>query len=251
MLRVTARDASLWRWFGGNEAVVEKSLAIDITPPTLELIADDRYINFGGVGAIVYKASADTARSGVRLGERVFPASRGRSKTSGPSPRLLRASLHAPPNARPCWSRPTRRQHARDAARLRAEKRPVQEEHPRAVRQLPQGKVAPLLTDVAARQGAPKDIFVASTRLRKENDDRIAAVTASDAVDLWKGAFSQLSNRRSRPTSPTIEPTPTTRSRSTPLITSATTWRHEAQPGRSGNSGTVAFVGDLASTATR
>ena len=53
VLRVTARDASLWR---GNEAVLEKNFTIDITPPTLELIADDRYVNFGGVGAIVYKA---------------------------------------------------------------------------------------------------------------------------------------------------------------------------------------------------
>jgi hypothetical protein len=26
----------------------------------LELIADDRYVNFGGVGVIVYKPSADT-----------------------------------------------------------------------------------------------------------------------------------------------------------------------------------------------
>ena len=43
--------------FRGNEAVLEKNLTIDITPPTLELIADDRYVNFGGVGAIVYKAS--------------------------------------------------------------------------------------------------------------------------------------------------------------------------------------------------
>ncbi|MCK7495709.1 MAG: hypothetical protein MZW92_35535 [Comamonadaceae bacterium] len=28
------------------------------TPPTLELVADDRYVNFGGVGVIVYKAVA-------------------------------------------------------------------------------------------------------------------------------------------------------------------------------------------------
>src|SRR5205085_8888762 len=51
VLRVTARDASLWRWGRGNEATFEKQFAVDITPPTLELVADDRYINFGGVGA--------------------------------------------------------------------------------------------------------------------------------------------------------------------------------------------------------
>src|SRR5512140_1979203 len=80
VLRVTARDASLWHFFSGNETVLQKDLAIDITPPSLELIADDRYVNFGGVGAIVYKASADTATSGVRIGDYFFPGFTGQVK---------------------------------------------------------------------------------------------------------------------------------------------------------------------------
>src|SRR5690348_5415196 len=32
-LRVMARDASLWSFFRGNEAVVQKDVTIDITPP--------------------------------------------------------------------------------------------------------------------------------------------------------------------------------------------------------------------------
>src|SRR5438552_6184268 len=68
-LRIVARDASLWNFFRGNEAVLQKQLTIDLTPPTLELVADDRYINFGGVGAIVYQSSADTATSGVTIGD--------------------------------------------------------------------------------------------------------------------------------------------------------------------------------------
>ncbi|MGB3429099.1 MAG: hypothetical protein WBA53_13100, partial [Burkholderiaceae bacterium] len=42
VLRVSARDSAL---FSGNEAVLEKNITIDITPPTLELVADDRYVN--------------------------------------------------------------------------------------------------------------------------------------------------------------------------------------------------------------
>ena len=53
VLRVRARDGSLWKWFGGNEAVVEKKFTIDITPPTLQLVAEARSIYFGGAGAIV------------------------------------------------------------------------------------------------------------------------------------------------------------------------------------------------------
>ena len=80
VLRVSARDGSLWKFFGGNEAVFQKDLTIDITPPTVELIADDRYINLGGVGAIVYKASADTVSSGVRIADYFFPGDQGQVK---------------------------------------------------------------------------------------------------------------------------------------------------------------------------
>ncbi len=61
-----------------------------------------------------------------------------------------------------------------------------------------QNKVAPLLADAAARQGAAKDVFVAVNKgLRKENEDRIAAITrqATPAMQ-WKDAFAQLSNSK-------------------------------------------------------
>ncbi|MGQ0546369.1 MAG: hypothetical protein ACT4P3_13700 [Betaproteobacteria bacterium] len=80
VLRVRARDGSLWKWFGGNETVVQKELTIDITPPTLQLVAEDRYISFGGAGAILYKASADTVTSGVKVGEHFFPGHKGQGQ---------------------------------------------------------------------------------------------------------------------------------------------------------------------------
>ena len=61
-----------------------------------------------------------------------------------------------------------------------------------------QNKVAPLLHDVGARQGSPKEIFLlVNKKLRKENEDKIAAITkkATPSI-LWKGAFSQLSNSK-------------------------------------------------------
>jgi hypothetical protein len=99
VLRVIARDASLFR---GNEAVLEKSVTIDITPPALELIADDRYVNFGGVGAIVYKASADTAASGVKIGAHFFPGFPGQVKDHPDHFLALFAHPYdVPPEARP------------------------------------------------------------------------------------------------------------------------------------------------------
>jgi murein DD-endopeptidase MepM/ murein hydrolase activator NlpD len=61
-----------------------------------------------------------------------------------------------------------------------------------------QNKVAPLLPDVAARQGALKDVFVAVNKnVRKDNEDRIAAITSkATPTILWKDAFAQLSNSK-------------------------------------------------------
>src|SRR3972149_1052680 len=80
VLRISARDRSLWNFLRGNETVIQKNLTIDLTPPTLELIADDRYINFGGVGMIVYRPFADTVMTGVRVGDYFFPGYQGQIK---------------------------------------------------------------------------------------------------------------------------------------------------------------------------
>ena len=98
VLRVVARDGSL---FTGNETVLQKEITIDITPPTLQLIAEDRYINFGGAGAIVYKPSADTATSGVRVGDHFFPGHKDQVK--GQQDHYVALFAHpynVPPNAK-------------------------------------------------------------------------------------------------------------------------------------------------------
>ena len=200
VLRVSARDNSLWNFFRGNETVIQKNLAIDITPPTLELFADDRYINFGGVGMIVYKPSPDTVRSGVRIGDYFFPGAKGQIKDH---PDHTIAFFAHPYNV------------AVDVkARLVATDKAGNTREMRLVYELKnvkykkstiavtdefiESKVAPLLNDVGARQGSPKDIFLRVNKgLRKENEDKIAEVTKQFTPSiLWKGAFSQLSNSK-------------------------------------------------------
>jgi murein DD-endopeptidase MepM/ murein hydrolase activator NlpD len=73
VLQVKARDRSYWRFFRGNEAVWEKSIVLDRTPPKLELISDDPYVNFGGSGVVIYKTSPDTQKSGVQVARYFFP----------------------------------------------------------------------------------------------------------------------------------------------------------------------------------
>ena len=181
---------------------LEKNLTIDITPPTLELIADDRYVNFGGVGAIVYKASADTATSGVKIGDYFFPGFPGQVKDHPDHFLALFAHpYNAPPEARPTLVATDKAGNTREM-RLAYELKNVRyKKSTLAISDsFLQNKVAPLLSDVTARQGGPKDVFVAvNKRLRKENEDRITAITTKatpvDAVEGRVRPAQQLEGR--------------------------------------------------------
>lgn len=247
VLRVAARDASLWR---GNEAVLEKNVSLDITPPTLELIADDRYVNFGGVGVIVYKASPDTAASGLKIGDRFFRGYPGQVK--GHPDHLLAFFAHpydVPPEARPTLVATDKAGNTREM-RLAYELKNVKYKKSTIVLSdsFLQNKVAPLLADAAAREGAPRDVFVAvNKRLRKENEDRITAVTKQATPSmLWKDAFAQLSNSKveanfadQRTYTYKGEPVDTAYHLGYDLSVT------KNYPVEAANSGTVAFTGDL------
>lgn len=199
-LRVVARDASLWNFFRGNETVLQKSVAIDLTPPTLELIADDRYINFGGAGAIVYKASADAVTSGVKIGAHFFPGFAGQIKEHPDHFFALFAHPYdAPANARAELVATDKAGNTRSMALAYELKNVKYRKSTIALSDaFLQSKVVPLLADAAARQGPVKEVFVAVNRtLRKQNEAEIVAVTrkATPSI-LWKGAFAQLSNSK-------------------------------------------------------
>ena len=250
VLRVSARDASLWNFFNGNETVMQKNLTIDVTPPGIELVADDRYVNFGGVGVIVYKASADTARSGVRIGDYFFPGFQGQIK--GHPDHYLAFFAHAynvPPEAKAMLVATDKAGNTREMPLVYELKDVKYRKSTIAISDnFLQNKIVPLLSDVGARQGTPKEVFVAvNKKLRKENEDKIAAITkkATPAM-LWTGAFSQLSNSKveanfadQRTYTYNNEPIDTAHHLGYDLSVT----KH--YPVEAANSGAVAFVGDL------
>ncbi len=250
VLRVSARDRSLWKFFRGNETVLQKDLTIDLTPPTLELVADDRYVNFGGVGVIVYKPSPDTATSGVRIGDYFFPGFPGQIK--GHPDHLFALFAHpynVPASARAVLVATDKAGNTREMPLVYELKNVKYKKSTIALSDsFLQGKVAPLLNDTAARQGSPKDVFLAvNKRLRKENEDKIAAITkkATPSI-LWKGAFTQLSNSKveanfadERTYTYNGEPIDTAYHLGYDLSVT----KH--YPVEAANSGTVAFTGDL------
>jgi murein DD-endopeptidase MepM/ murein hydrolase activator NlpD len=200
VLRVSARDGSWWNVFSGNETVLQKNFTIDITPPTIELIADDRYVNFGGVGMIVYKPSADTATSGIRIGDYFFPGYPGQIKAN--PDHFIAFFAHPydlPADARAALVATDKAGNTRETKLVYELKNVKYRKSTIAISDsFIQNKVAPLLNDVGARQGSAKEIFLAVNRgLRKQNDDKIAEITKKGTPSmLWKGAFIQLSNSK-------------------------------------------------------
>ncbi len=199
VLRISARDRSLFRFFRPNETVVEKKLTIDITPPTLELIADDPYINFGGVGLIAYKPSEDTVSSGVKIGKYFFPGYKGQTKQAGTYLVFFAHPYDVPEQEKAVLVAADKAGNTRAMALVYTLKNvkykksiiPIGDE-------FIQSKVSPLVTDIAVRQKAPKEIFISVNRaLRQQNDDTIRTVSqkSTDKM-LWSGAFSQLTNSK-------------------------------------------------------
>jgi murein DD-endopeptidase MepM/ murein hydrolase activator NlpD len=200
VLKVVARDASLAHGFKGNETVLEKKLAIDVTPPQIELVADDRYINFGGVGIVVYKSSPDTAKTGIKVGSHWFPGFQNVVK--GHPEYYFAMFAHAydvQPTDRATIVATDKAGNTREM-RLSYELKNVRyKKSTIAVSDnFYQNKVVPLLKDVSKRNGSVKDVFIAVDKgVRKENEDKITEVTSKDTPKmLWEGAFHQLSNSK-------------------------------------------------------
>ena len=245
-LRIVARDGALFR---GNEAVLEKRVTIDLTPPTLELVADDRYINFGGAGAIVYTASPDTARSGVKIGEHFFPGFPGLIK--GQPQRLFALFSHpydAKPEVKAVLIATDKAGNTREMPLAYELKNVKYRKSTIALSDgFLQGKVAPLAPP-GARQGSPKDLFLSVNKgLRKENEAKIAAVTSKATPQiLWKGAFTQLSNSKVEANFADFR----TYTYNNEAVDSAYHLGYDLSvtkhyPVEAANSGTVAFAGDL------
>jgi murein DD-endopeptidase MepM/ murein hydrolase activator NlpD len=199
VLRVTARDRSLWSFFRGNETVLQKNLTIDITPPTIEMIADDAYVNFGGTALVVYKPSSDTVSSGVKIGKHFFPGYKGQTKEPNAYLAFFAHPYDTPETEKATLVATDRAGNARQMALAYTLKSVKYKKSTIAIsEEFIQGKVAPLINDVSTRQGSAKELFVKVNRdIRKENEEKIKAVTQKTAGSmLWSGPFNQLTNSK-------------------------------------------------------
>jgi len=250
VLKVTARDASLWNFFKGNETTLQKNVTIDVTPPTIDLVADDRYVNFGGVGVLVYKPSADAVTSGVKIGNHFFPGFPGQVK--GHPDYFLVMFAHAYDTSADTRAALVATDKAGNTRQVPVVYELKNVKYRKSTITLSdnflQSKVVPLLTDVAARQGSIKDVFIAVNEgVRKQNEDKITEITSKASPQmLWKGAFAQLSNSKVEASFADLR---TYTYNGEPISTryhlgyDLSVTRH--YPVEAANGGVVAFTGDL------
>ncbi len=198
VLRVTATDRSYWNLFRGNTVTVEKNVIIDLIPPRVQIIAGDRYINFGGSGLIIYQTSPDAARSGVQIGEYFFPGYKGPLKTPDTYMAYF-AHPHDVPKAKGAIV-------AEDAAGNFTERTlyyvlrnvRIKKKRVKITDRLIERMMIPLLGTGTAQGKSFKELFLAVNRdMRRESNAKIKEV-ASQSIDslLWDLPFHQLSNSK-------------------------------------------------------
>lgn len=75
-VQVQALDHARIRFGRGNAAEQTASFVIDNQPPQITVLTTQHNVNQGGVAVAVYTLSEEPAQTGVKVGERLFPAFR-------------------------------------------------------------------------------------------------------------------------------------------------------------------------------
>ena len=71
-LRIEARNGSWGGFFRGKTATLQKEFTARLTPPRIEVLTTQHYVNQGGCDMVVYRVTPAGAESGVQAGEAWF-----------------------------------------------------------------------------------------------------------------------------------------------------------------------------------
>ena len=97
-MRIEARNASWGSFFKGKTATLEKAFAARLTPPRLEVLTAQHYVNQGGCDMVVYRVTPEGVETGVQAGEAWF---KGFALPGATDPSLRFAIFAFPYDARP------------------------------------------------------------------------------------------------------------------------------------------------------
>ena len=197
-LVVRARDHSWLNYLVTRPPVLEQSVEIDYTPPTVEVLTGQHYMRLGGSELVVYKPSEDAVRSGVEVESYFFPGTGGLLA----DPRLHVAMFAVPQDlstdARPKVVAEDKVGNRREASFwVSVRSRRFPERSLEIDRNFLEHKVPEIL----ANNGMPpvadlvQGYLVVNRDLRRKSEERIReACSRSAPKQLWQGVFLRQPN---------------------------------------------------------
>ena len=190
-----ARD---WSWadaLRGNAVEARIPVVIDTAPPRLAVDSGLTYVKRGGAAAVVYRASDDAVRHGVRVADAFFPGVtlRGRRNAA-----VFAIPIDAPHDAA---VRVVAIDEAGNEASMRFDVRIQERTFPEVSIELSQRFLESVSNELAAANGLagpdPVENFRAvNETLRARSEERIREAIPPASPKHWKGGFEQMHNSR-------------------------------------------------------
>ncbi|MDX2166393.1 MAG: M23 family metallopeptidase [Deltaproteobacteria bacterium] len=194
-----AADTYAWHLFGGARGnAVSRAVAIDTTPPRIDLLTTQHNLRLGGAGLALMRVSPDATAVEVVVDHYVFPAVRG--YFADPDATLV---LFAVPQDLSVAAQPLAR--ASDAAGNTTEVAlPVtikDRKFPERQMALDDAFLQRKVPEILAKVGKPvptnllEGYLTVNRDVRRESEEKLDAVTARSANEpLWTGPFHRQSN---------------------------------------------------------
>ncbi len=196
-LQVVAVDRSFWAFFKGNKTLIRKNVKVDFTPPSIQLVSGDRYVNFGGSGMVLYRTPPETKVSGVKIGRYFFPGYKGQLPDPNTFIVLFAHPYDVPTNEKAILvAEDTAGNFGQAVLSYSLRKTRFKKSTVNITDSYIERKVMPILGAGLSQQGNLKDLFIkVNNNLRRENEAKIRKVCKESAKEmLWSEPFHQLSN---------------------------------------------------------
>ncbi len=196
-IKVVAEDGSRLKLFSGNKTEVNRKVILDLEAPKVEVLTADQYINHGGSGLAIYKASEDSVKSGVKVGDYFFPGYKGYFTDPNAFLAFFAFPFNMPSDQKLTVISEDAAGNSKEVVFSHNLKGVVYKKSDITIEDdFIKGKMASLLGSDSSEENDSKKIFIQVNReLRKKNDNTIKEIgsKSSDSIK-WKGAFHQLSN---------------------------------------------------------
>ncbi|MFQ5900105.1 MAG: M23 family metallopeptidase [Thermodesulfobacteriota bacterium] len=200
VIAINIQDRSLWNFAKGNSTSLKYAVAVDTKPPLVTILTTDHVVIQGGSEITVYKASADTVTTGVKVGEYFFPGHKGTFEDENTYLAFFSYPYNLPPGE-PIFII------AQDGAGNTVKKNLSILVKPKRYRNR-----TIKLTDKFLRRKLPelisianleesgdllKDFLFVNREVRGQQDEKIKIITKDSKPELmWKGGFLQLRNAK-------------------------------------------------------